>query len=459
MSVLSPTIARRDAEPALSPEERAYAAERRRTRAIRFCIWAYIVLWILEGALRKWVFPGLANPLGMIREPFVAAAYLLAFRAGVFPRNFIVWVSAILCFVLILIGYFLIGLPIGVMAAGVWAYFWPIPFIFLIPRVMDQSDVHRVAKFLMLVAIPMALLMAVQFKSPAGSKINAIVGQEEYVESWSTKEVAGEVRPSGTWSYVGGASSFYMLVAGVVLAYLTERRRASASLWVASLVSVLLSTLVSHSRTQVWGIAFVLGLYILFGLRVLSGRLNRLVLGVLLIAVAAVALLSTKLGQEGIDVLEHRFTSAAKVESFTDRMLYTFVPPDPASVPLGGFGLGVGTNTGALFLVGRRAFLLAENEPPRVMMEFGYALGIIYLLFVRFGIVALMAAVAWRQSQLGNLLPVGILAAGAFMLVAGTWGTPPIQAFAVLCAGLCLAAARQLPCRSGTRRLRQDLPA
>ncbi|MFN3683212.1 MAG: hypothetical protein ACK41F_04670 [Fimbriimonadaceae bacterium] len=393
--------------------------------------------------LRKWVFPGLANPLGLIREPFVAAAYLLAFRAGVFPRNFIVWVSAILCFVLILIGYFLIGLPYGVMAAGVWAYFWPIPFIFLIPRVMDQSDVHRVAKFLMLVAIPMALLMAVQFKSPAGSRINAMVGQDEYVETWSTKEVAGEVRPSGTWSYVGGASSFFALVAGVLLAYMTDRRRVTYSLWASTLTAVLLSTVVSHSRTQVWGIALVVGLYIVFGFHVLSRRLNRLVLGSLLVGIAAVALLSTRLGQEGIGVLEKRFTSAAKVESFWDRMLYTFVPPDAAAVPLSGYGLGVGTNTGALMLVGRRAFLLAENEPPRVMMEFGFALGAIYLLYVRLGIVLVMASVAWRQSRIGNLMPAGILAAGGFMLLAGTWGTPPIQAFAVICAGLCLSAARQ----------------
>ena len=439
------------AEPALSPEGRAYAAERRRTRAIRFCIWAYIVLWILEGALRKWVFPGLANPLGLIREPFVAAAYLLAFRAGVFPRNFIVWVSAILCFVLILIGYFLIGLPIGVMAAGVWAYFWPIPFIFLIPRVMDESDVHRVARFLMLVAIPMALLMAVQFKSPAGSKINAIVGQEEYVESWSTKEVAGEVRPSGTWSYVGGASSFYMVVAGLVLVYLVDRRRVSTALWLAVSAATVLSSVVSKSRTQVIGIGLVAVVWLLYSHRALAKRLNRLVTGLLLLGFAFALLAGTDLYRKGTEVLSDRFESARTWETFWDRLGYNLVPQPEAfaATPFWGFGLGVGTNMGALQLVGRRAFLLHESETPRVIMEFGPLLGVLYGFGIRYGLLLMMAVVSWAAAKRGNLLPVAFFASTGVTVASGSWGTPPIQAISVIGAGLCLAAARAEPKGAG----------
>lgn len=438
------------AEPALSPEERAYAAERRRTRAIRFCIWAYLVLWILEGALRKWVFPGLANPLGLIREPFVAAAYLLAFRAGVFPRNFIVWVSAILCFVLILIGYFLIGLPIGVMAAGVWAYFWPIPFIFLIPRVMDESDVHRVARFLMLVAIPMALLMAVQFKSPAGSKINAIVGQEEYVESWSTKEVAGEVRPSGTWSYVGGATFFYTLVAAIVFTLMVERGTVSTGFWLLTASSVALSTAVSKSRGQVYGIALALVVWLLFGRAALAQRLNRLVSAALMLGVAILVLSQTTLVTQGVEVLQKRFEEGSS-EGLVNRLRYNYLPSADqlAQTPFYGFGLGVGTNTGAIFLVGRRAFLLAESETPRVIMEFGVPLGILYGVGVRYGLLVLMVLISWRSARRGNLWPTSFLAATGPLVAAGTWGTPPVQAISVIGAGLCLAAARTEPKEAG----------
>ena len=44
-------------------------------RAIRKLIWAYIILWLIEGALRRWFLPGLASPLLLIRDPIVIAIY------------------------------------------------------------------------------------------------------------------------------------------------------------------------------------------------------------------------------------------------------------------------------------------------------------------------------------------------------------------------------------------------
>ncbi|MCX7801133.1 MAG: hypothetical protein N2109_12435 [Fimbriimonadales bacterium] len=420
------------------------ARSRRSLRPIRFCIWTYLILWIFEGALRKWAFPELSNPLGLIREPFVAAAYLLAFRAGVFPRNGFVWVSAILCAALLGIGYFLIGLPIGVMAAGVWAYFWPIPFLFLIARVMDAEDVHRIAKFLLVTAVPMALLMAVQFRSPAGSRINAMVGQEEFVETWSVKEVAGEVRPSGTWSYVGGASAFFMLVAGILFAYMADRKRTSTLLWSSAAGALALSTLVSHSRTQVYGVGLVAILFLLLGWSQLTKRLNRAVSGAVLIGLAASVLLTTRIGQQGFEVLERRFTEASKAESLAQRLRYNLLPSEDqlTGLPLWGYGLGVGTNTGAIFLIGRRAFLLAEAETPRIIMEMGLPLGLLYGVGIRYGLIVLMGLAAWRSVGKGNLMPLAWFAASFPSVATGSWGTPPIQAFSVLCAGLCLAAAK-----------------
>src|SRR3546814_1990531 len=42
-------------------------------------IWVYFILLIFEGALRKWVLPGLATPLLVVRDP-VALLLLLADR-------------------------------------------------------------------------------------------------------------------------------------------------------------------------------------------------------------------------------------------------------------------------------------------------------------------------------------------------------------------------------------------
>jgi hypothetical protein len=43
------------------------------TAGIRRLIWLYLVLWLIEGGLRRWFLPGLATPLLLIRDPLVVA--------------------------------------------------------------------------------------------------------------------------------------------------------------------------------------------------------------------------------------------------------------------------------------------------------------------------------------------------------------------------------------------------
>ena len=44
-------------------------------KSIKIAIWMYFLLWIFEGALRKWVLPSLATPLLIVRDP--VAVYII----------------------------------------------------------------------------------------------------------------------------------------------------------------------------------------------------------------------------------------------------------------------------------------------------------------------------------------------------------------------------------------------
>ena len=44
---------------------------------IRHLLWIYFLLLIFEGALRKWVVPGLSSPLLLVREPIALLALWL----------------------------------------------------------------------------------------------------------------------------------------------------------------------------------------------------------------------------------------------------------------------------------------------------------------------------------------------------------------------------------------------
>src|SRR5215469_6439139 len=72
----------------LSPASNPPPAEQPRSlRAVRVLIWIYMVLLVIEGALRKWALPGLSDPLLIIRDPVALAIYYFALRARIFPNN------------------------------------------------------------------------------------------------------------------------------------------------------------------------------------------------------------------------------------------------------------------------------------------------------------------------------------------------------------------------------------
>ena len=52
---------------------------------IKKLIWAYFLLLLFEGALRKWFLPGLSQGLLIIRDPIVIWIYYLCYAQGVFP--------------------------------------------------------------------------------------------------------------------------------------------------------------------------------------------------------------------------------------------------------------------------------------------------------------------------------------------------------------------------------------
>ena len=56
-------------------------------KLIKALIWLYVVLLVIEGALRKWVLPSLSDPLLIIRDPVAMGIYVLAFMSGRFPLN------------------------------------------------------------------------------------------------------------------------------------------------------------------------------------------------------------------------------------------------------------------------------------------------------------------------------------------------------------------------------------
>ncbi len=440
------------ADPRKARQGRSAPDDLRALRPLRWLIFLYFILLIIEGALRKWVAPQLSDPLLIIRDPVVLAIYYLALRARVFPRNGYVASLAIIAVLSFIVGLLVLmpyvrPLPLLLVNLfGVRSNFLHLPLIFVIAKVFDADDVKRIGWWTLVVMIPMALLMVAQFTASPDSFINRAAGLGEGQQITAG---GGKIRPPGTFSFVTG-TVYYVSAATAFLLYGALSTTAYRNWLLASGgFAIALAVVVSGSRSLVGSVVLVvlsLGAILLLRPSAVNKFGRNLFLAVL------VALIMTRLPifSEGVDILSERFTAASEAADSSiaggliSRTLSGFTEGFARldAVPWGGYGLGIGTNGGARFLVGRAAFLLAEGEWARVLLESGPILGIAFLLWrtVLTGRIGYLSLNALRK---GEILPILLFSAGFLALLNGQLGQPTSLGFAVVLNGLCLAATRR----------------
>ena len=417
-------------------------------RNIRRLIWLYFWLLLLEGALRKWVVPQLSNPLLIIRDPVVLLIYALAIRARVFPRNawvlslaFIAFLSLAASFVA-LWAYIPPGRIALVSGFGFRANFLHLPLIFLMPRVLRPEDVKRIGWWVLILAVPMALLMVAQFRASPDSFLNRTAGGEgEQIVS-----AMGKVRTAGPFSFVVGVVAYFALATGfLVWAALLRGVYRNWVLFAAG-IALLIGIAVSGSRSVVGACAVVVAsLGIVLFLR--PKAVNRFGQVLLVAVILGLIVTQTPIFREGLGVLTARFSAVAEAEEqsiaigLISRVFDGFgelVRIFPTA-PFFGFGLGIGTNGGAKFLTGQSTFLLAEGEWARLVLESGPVLGLAFLLW-RVGLVFRVVLLCLQSVRRGNVLPLLLFSSSGLPLMNGQFGPPTILGFAVFTTGLALAA-------------------
>jgi hypothetical protein len=407
-------------------------------RAIRLFLWLYILLLLAEGALRKWFLPHLSGPLLVVRDPVLLAMYAMALAQGIFPLNRFVGVTIVLAGLSFFCSLCVFG-HIGVILYGVRTNFLHLPLIFLIPKVFKREDVIRLANWFLLLLIPMTLLVAWQFISPPGARINATAGGDLGGQLLAT---GSHIRPAGTFSFVTGMVCFLSLNAAFLLGGFVDKAVLPRWLRTAAIPCLMLSLAISGSRAAVASVTVIVAVVFIVCSRKLS-ELRRLSLPALLAYLAFLVMGHSSLVKEGLEVQQERFQQGGGVQQgVVGRYLGTFGQSIDVAchVPPLGYGLGLGTNAGAVLLTGSRQFLIAESEWPRVIAESGPVLGYAYLL-LRLWICGFLVRQAWLALGRGHAMPFFLVAAAGLDLISGQFGQPTILGFAVLSAGLSLASS------------------
>lgn len=407
--------------------------------AVVAVVWIYVVLLLLEGALRKWVAPGLSQPLLVIRDPVALAGIVLAMRAGLFPLGGFT-ISLLGLAAAGILGSLAAGTPLPVIAFGLRTNFLHPLFLFAVGSALGRDDVERIGRLFIWLLPPMAALMAAQFSASPDAWINRTPG----ADGFQMEGEMGRIRAAGLFSFANGPAAFFALGAAFLWnAALGPGRRLPQALLLAATASVILATTVSVSRLLLFSVLLVVAcgaITILFAPRLLG----RMLLLAVVIAVAGWGVRQLDVARTGQEVFNRRIERASRDEGGSTGWLertgrqFTGVF-DRRDVPPLGHGLGMGTNAAAGFLTGSRGFLLAENEWDRVVLESGWLLGLGFLAW-RCLLSARLALLSLSRAAGGDPLPFALWGFAGFNLVQGQFGQPTALGFACISGGLLLAS-------------------
>lgn len=417
-------------------------------------IWLYFFLLIFEGALRKWFLPFLAAPLLVVRDPVAIWLIYMAWKHNVVKAN--MYVLLMTFFTIIAICTALIfghgSMIVALYGARITLIHFPV--IFIIGKVFNQEDVIKMGRVLLLIAIPMTVLIALQFYSPQSAWVNRGIGGD--IEGGGFSGAMGYFRPPATFSFISGTVMFYSLVACFVFYFWLSKVEINRLILIGATVGLIASIPLSISRT----LAYTLGLTFVFTLISVANKPKFFVrmLGFIILGLLVLAVLSqTPLFKTGTEVLATRFDIANDSEggmtnSIMDRVFGGMLSAveNSNNLPFFGQGLGMGTNAGAAMLTGGRStFLIAEDEWPRLVGEMGFVLGV-FILLIRVIFSAEILIRSYSRIKMGNILPWLLLSMGFLIILRGQWAQPTVLGFSTLVGGLILAAVKNDPSQSKT---------
>ncbi len=401
----------------------AFWAFRRWRQAVQMAM----VVLVLEGAVRKWLFVEAQDIIYFGKDVLLLAAYggYLVNRPRLRDR----WVppAPALYFTLTVaavFGVFEVFNPLlpnfFVGLIGFKSYFLYVPLIFVLPAVFPNDE--ALARFLrrfLLLSIPVDLLAVAQFFSPPTSILNTYARASDDPISAVTFGSSAFVRVTGTFSFISGYSAYLTAIVMLGLAALATtqwRLRGNLTVYLALGLAVV-GMLMTGSRGPVVIIAILFPLYWWLAVareKKSGATLVRLVIGVVLLAGFV-----SVIGRDAFGAFRGR--TVASGDEFSGRITTPFTAPFASLQDAGPFGYGIGATHQAATAVTKGivpySWLeghLVEVESGRVMLE----LGPLGFLLVYFGRILLAVFAFFQVFKLRTLFHRSIAVAGLLVFLA-----------------------------------------
>ena len=410
---------------------------------IKKLIWAYFLLLLFEGALRKWFLPGLSQGLLIIRDPIVIWIYYLCHAKNLFPLNNKYLQRCFQWVALAVVLSFLINRahPLTI-AYGARTNLLHFPLIFIMARVLTFKDVLNFGKAFLVLALPMTWIVAQQFQADRFDTINIAAGGTGHQMMTS----GDKVRASGTFTFVSGIVFYYCFtVSYIIYGFLVKGTFPKWMLYLGT-SATLLAMVTAGSRAVIAECLQVLACigFLAYFKPSEFGKIAGSIFG--FSALGLILYTQLDLFQEGLEFLSLRFEEAANVEgnpieAYFTRYYEIIVAPYYFNMWTGFFGHGLGTATRAGSALGG-GIGGAEISWSRQVLENGLLVGGLFILW-RIWIVKDLMMACVNGVKRGAFLAIFLFGAAAPIILFSPYGQPTNLGFGAFGGGLCLAALNQ----------------
>lgn len=387
---------------------------------------------ILQGALRKWVLPGVSL-LYLVQDGPLAAAYIYALWKGLVWGGKLAWTCVLVSVILAIqsmLQLILGDLQMRTAIVGLHQYVFYLPILFIAPVSYNFKHRQRFIRWNMLAIVPMALIAALQSRAPKGAWINRTSAGED---TGLGGLAVDRVRATGTFNFTVAYSVWCGFAVGLVLGewLLPPGRRCfkSKAMLLICTMGAIVATLVSGSRSAVLlgALAFMGGFA-----SVIFTRNIKLILrfSVVILLLPILTVLGYWAAPASFDAVVARFSgeeNQAAIGVRVERLLTAFTWAANYSVLGAGIGYGIPAAN-----PGRMAFNLSENESIRIVEELGTFVGTaVVLLRYGGGLVLLVASFRALKLPRGHSLPHAVplaFAALPTLTVGSLTGQAPVVA-------------------------------
>jgi hypothetical protein len=391
------------------------------------------LLVLLQGALRKWFFPG-SGALYLIQDVPLTLAYIFAFSKGLFWQGKLAWMTVLISSVLALQATLQVifgNLQLRTAIIGLHQYVYYLPLLFITPVCFNWKHRRRFIRWNMLIIVPMALIAALQSRAPKGAWINRTSSGEDT----GLGGLSGEhVRATGTFNFTASYSIWCGFAVGLVMGewLLAPERRSfqSKAMLIICTMSAIVATLVSGSRTAVMlaVLAFLGG----FAAVVVTRNVKLIVrFSAVIILLPMLIIVAYFAAPANFNAVVDRFSGEEhqqNIEQRIDKMFtaFTWAPGYSA------LGAGIGVGIPAANPGGGVEFTLSESETIRTVQEMGTYTGTI-LVLLRYvaGILLLLTAFRALRMPLGHNLPHAVplaFAAAPTIMIGDLTHSAPVTA-------------------------------